>query len=129
LTPLLRMGRWPCCFLFYQYTLPIRSLCIITIMSLVNYCTYKTTKRWCSVDAHFNVLPIQHLLPSIVDFILTWLYWLSFCMIETWPRGQAKGHNNLELFTLTRQKIMYHAIRFIVPVIHLFMNRYSQASS
>ena len=126
---MLRMGRWPCCYFFCQYKLPIHPLCIITTKSLVNYHTFRTTNRWRSVDAHFNVLSIQHLLPSIIIFILIWLYWLSFCIIETRPCGKAERHNNLALFTLTRLKMRYHAKRFIVPAIHLFMNRYSQATS
>jgi len=45
-------GRWPCCYLFYQSTRPIRPLCITTTKSLVNYRTHKTRNRWRSVDAH-----------------------------------------------------------------------------
>jgi len=52
LTLMLRMGRWPCCYLFCQWKLPIRRLCITTTRSLVNYRNYKTTNCWCSVDAH-----------------------------------------------------------------------------
>jgi len=126
---MLRMGRWPCCYPFCQYKLPIRMLCITTTKSVVNYHTYKTTNRWCSVDAHFNVLSIQHLLPSIIVFILIWPYWLAFCLIETRPCGKAEQRYYLPLFTLTRLKMIYHAKRFIVPAIHLFMNRYSQATS
>jgi len=38
--------------------------------SLVNYGNYKTTNRWRSVDTHWNLLSMQHLLPSIIVFIL-----------------------------------------------------------
>jgi len=80
-------------------------------------------------DASFNVLSIQHLLPSTIVFILIWLYRLSFYLIVTRPCGKAEQHINLALFTLTQLKIMYHAKRFIAPAIHLFMNRYSHATS
>jgi hypothetical protein len=83
LTLIVRMGRWPCCYLFCQYKRPIHPLCIITTKSLVNYCTYKATNLWRSVDAHFNVLCIQHLLLSTIVFILIWLDRLSLYLIET----------------------------------------------
>jgi len=113
LTLMLRMGQWPCCYLFSQYKRPIRPLCITTTKSLVNYRTYKTTNRWRSVDAHCNVLFIQHLLPPIIVFILIWLYRLSFWLIKTRPRGKAERRNHVALFTLTRLKLMYHAKRFM----------------
>jgi len=117
------------CYLLCKSKLPIRLLGIITTQSLVNYSTYMTTKRWCSVDAHFNWLSIQYLLPSIIDFILIWLDLLLFCLIETQPCGKAKRRNDLALFILTRLKMMYHAKWFIAPAIHLFMNQYSRSTS
>jgi len=108
---------------------PVRPLCGTTTKSLVNYRTYKTTNRWRSVDAHFNVLSIQHLLPSIIVCILIWLYQLSFCLIATRLCGKAERRKYVALFTVTRLKMMYHATRFIAPAIHLFMNRHSQATS
>ena len=126
---MLRMGRWPCCYFFCQWKLPIHLLCIPTTRSLVNYRTYKTTNRWCSVDACFNVLSIHHLLPSIIVFIRMGLYRLSFGMIETRPCGKAERHNNLALFTLTRLKMMYHGKRLIASGIYLFMDRYSHGTS
>jgi len=109
--------------------LPIRPLCITTTKFLVNYGPYKTTNCWHSVAAHFNILSIHYLLPSIIVFILIWLYQLSFCTIKTRPCGKAELHNHLALFTLTQLKIMYHGKRFIAPAIYLFMNRYSHATS
>jgi hypothetical protein len=94
----------------------------------VNYRTYKTTNRWRSFDAPFHVLSIQHLLPLIIVFILIWLYRVAFCLIDTQPCGKAERRYEIALFTLTGPKMMYHAKRFIVPAIHLFMNRYSQAT-
>jgi len=91
------------------------------------WCNAKS--RWRSVDAHFIVLSIQHLLLSRIDFILIWLDRLSFCLIETQPRGKAERRNNLALFTLTRLTMMNHAYRFIAPAIHLFMNQYSRSTS
>jgi len=95
----------------------------------VNNRTYLTTNCWRSIDAHFNVLSIQHLLLSIIDFILVSLDGLWFCLIKTQPSGKAERRNYLALFTLTQRKMMYHAKRFIAPAIHLFMNRYSQSTS
>jgi hypothetical protein len=106
----------------------MRLLCITTTTSLVNYRTYKTTSLWRSVDAHFNVLTIQHLVPSVLIFILIWLYRLAFSLIETRPCGKAERRNYLALFTLTWLKRIYHAKRFIAPAIHLLINRYSQAT-
>ena len=108
---------------------PIRPLCVTTTKSLVNYGSYKTSNRWRSVDAHFNVLSIHHLRPLIIIFILIWLYRLSFWMNKARPCGKAERDNNLALCTLTWLKIMYHAKRFIAPAIYLFMNRYSHATS
>ena len=82
-----------------------------------------------SVDTHFNVLLIEHLVPSIIVFILIWLDRLSLCLNETQPCGKAEQHNYLALFTHTGRKMMYHAKRFIAAAIHLFMNQYSQATS
>jgi len=45
------------------------------------------------------------------------------------PCGKAKRSNILALFTLTGLKMMYLAKRFIAPAIHLFINRYSQATT
>jgi hypothetical protein len=73
---MLGMGKWPCCYLFCQYKLPIRPLCITTTKSLVNYCTYKTTNWWRSSDAHvkngvvtmlLSLLPIQAANTSVMQ--------------------------------------------------------------
>jgi len=109
--------------------LPIHQLCVTAIKSLISYRTYNTQNRWCSVDAHFNVLSIQHLLPSIIVFITIWTYWLSFWTIETGPCSQAERSNILALFTLTRQQFMYLPKSFIAPAIHLCINRYQQATA
>jgi len=37
-----------------------------------NYRTYKTKKRWRSVDAHFNILSSQDLLPWIIALMNIW---------------------------------------------------------
>ena len=89
----------------------------------------KAQSGWRSVNAHSNVLSIQHLLLWTIDFILIWLDRLLFCLIETQHCGKAERCNNLALFTLTRLKMMYHTKRFIAPAIHLFMNRYSRSTS
>ena len=109
--------------------LPIRLLCITMTKSLLNCRTHKTTNHWRSVDDRFIVSSIQHLLLSIIVFILIWLYRLACCLIETGLWGKAEQLNDVALFTLTRLKMMYHAKRFIALAKHLFMNRYSQATS
>jgi hypothetical protein len=124
-----RIGRWPHGYRFRLYKLQIRPLCITTTKSLERYRTYKTTNRWPSFDAHFYLLSVQHLLSSIIVFIMISLYQLSFCPIGTWPCGKAKCHNMIALFTLTSLNMMCHSKQFIVPAIHLFMTRYSQATS
>jgi hypothetical protein len=99
-----------------------------TTKSLLNNRPYKSTNCWRSVDAHFTVWSMQHLLPSIIVYNEIWLYWLSFCLIETWPCGKAEQHNYLALFTFTSLKMMHHAKRFIAAAIHLLMNQDSQAT-
>jgi hypothetical protein len=101
---MLRIGRWPCCYLFCQYTLPICPLRIKTTKSLVTYRTYRTTNRWRSVDAHakngavnilLSLLPIKAAnmsvmhknyqvtgeLPYLQDHKLLTLRWGSFYRI------------------------------------------------
>ena len=65
---MLRMGQWPCCYLFCLYKRPIRQLWITMTKTLVNYRTYKTTNGLRSIDAHaengavtvlLSLLPIQ----------------------------------------------------------------------
>jgi len=71
LTLILRMGWWPCCFLFCLNRLPIHQLCITATKSLCNYHTYKTTNRWRSVDAHSQngaVTELLSLLPMTAGY-------------------------------------------------------------
>jgi len=119
---------WLCCCLFCLQKLPICWLCITATTSWFNCHTYKTTNRWHSVDAHCNVLSIQHLLPSIIIVIMIWTYWLSFCQIKTRPCGKAERSNILAMFALTQLKFTYHSKRFIAPAIHMSINRYSQVT-
>jgi len=69
----MQQGAFRC--LLCLYRLPTYRLCITVTKVLCNTCTYKTTNHWRSVDAHFNVLSIQHLLPSIIVSIMIWTYW------------------------------------------------------
>jgi len=85
--------------------------------------------HWHSIDAHFNVLSIQHLLPSMIVFLMVWLYWLSFGEMETRWCGKAERSTILALCTLTWLKMICPAKRFIAPAIPLFLNRYSQATA
>jgi len=103
---MLRMGWWQCCYLFCQWKLPIRLLCITTTKSLVNYRTCKTTNHWRSVDTHaengavtglLSVFPIQAAnmsimhnndqvtsgLPYLEDLKSLTLRWRSFyCLVH-----------------------------------------------
>jgi hypothetical protein len=124
LTLIFRMGLWPCCWFSCLWKLPIY---ITVTNSQMNYCTYKTTNCLRSIDAHFDVLSTQHLLPLMIVLIMIWTDWLSFWQIETLTFGKAKHSNILALFALTWLKFMYLAIRFVAPAIHLFVKWYSQA--
>jgi len=126
---ILRIGRWPCCCLWCPQKLPIRQLYITATKTLLNYRTYRTTNLWRSLDSHYNVLSIQHLLPSSIIFIMIWTYWLCFWQIVSQPCGKAECSNILALFALKLLIFIYLATRFIAPAIHLFMNRYSQATA
>ena len=108
--------------------LPIQWLCITATKSFCNYLTYKTTNCWHSVDAAFNVLSSQNLLPSIIVFIMMRTDCLPFWLIETRPFGKAKSIDILALFALIRMKFIYLAKQSISPAIHLFSNWYSHAT-
>ena len=128
-THILRKRWWLCCCQFCLEMLPIHRLGITVTKSLVNYHTYKTANRWCSIDAHFSVLSIQHLLPLIMVSIIIGIYRKYFWQIETWPGGKAERSDILAMFALTRPKFMYLDKSFIAPAIHLFINRYLQATA
>jgi hypothetical protein len=55
LTLIFRMGLWPCCSLFCQRRLPVRSLWKAAARLLFNYHTYKTKNCWYSIDAYFRM--------------------------------------------------------------------------
>ena len=97
--------------------------------SLYNYLAYKTKNRWCSVDAHFNVLSGQYLLPSIIVWRIIWTYWLPFSKIETQHFGKAEPRNLLAQVALIQLKFRNQAKWFMSPTIHLFMNKYPHATA
>jgi len=99
-TLIFKMRQWRCALLFCLWRLPICWLCIPATKSHFNYHAYKTTNHWCSVDAHFNVLVIQNLLPAITAFIIICNDGLHFCLIKTRPFGKAKSSNILAVVTL-----------------------------
>jgi hypothetical protein len=113
---------------FWPNKLPIHWSCVTATKSLNNYRTYNTTNHSRFVDAQWKVLSIQHLLPSIIVFIMISTYWMSFWLIETWPCGKTEHSNILALFVLTQQNFMYLTKSFIAPAIHLFINRYPQTT-
>jgi len=125
----LRIGGWLCCCLFCLHRLAILRLCVTATKSLFNYHSYKCTNCWPSVDPDCVILSNQYQLPLIIVFIMIWTYWMPFWHIETQPCGKAKRGNIFALFALTRLKFIYLATRFIVPAIHLFINRYWQATA
>jgi len=118
-----RMGWWPCWCLFCVYKLALCWVCITATRSLCSYRTYKIKNCWRSIDAHFTISSIQHLLPWLTVFIMIWTYWWSFCRIETLPFGKAEHSNIIALFALTWLNFIYVAKQIIVPAIHLFINR------
>jgi len=109
--------------------LPIHWLCITATKSHFNYLTYKTKDHWYFVDAHFNALSIQNLLPPIIVFIIICTYWKPLRQIATWPRGKAEHSNNLVLVTLSLLKFDHLAKWLISLVLHLFTGQYRNATS
>jgi len=87
------------------------------------------TLYWCSINAHFEVSPIQHLPPSIIILIMIWKYWLPFWQIETQHCGKAEPSNNLALFAPILSKFIHFAEWYKAPTIHLFINRYSPVTA
>jgi len=104
-------------------------LCISATKSLFNYHTYMTKNRWPSIDAHFDVVSIQNLLPSIIEFVIIWTCWLPFWLIETWPFGKAEPSNVVALVALIQLKCIYLATWLILPGILLFINQYSPVTA
>jgi len=123
------MGQRPSWFLSGLSRLPKRQLCITATISLLNYPTYKTKNRWCSIDAHFNVLSIQYLLPPIFVYIMIWTCQLPFWLIETRPCGKAEPSNILAPFAFIPINFIYLAEWFISPTVHLFINQYSHVTA
>jgi len=76
-----------------------------------------------SVDAHSNIMSIQHLLASMIVFTMFWTYRLSFWQIETRPCGKTKPSHILALFTPILAKFIYLSKRIIAPAMHLFINQ------
>jgi len=72
LTLIFRKRQWLYSLHLGQNRLPVCWLWIAPTMSPFNYPTYKTKNRWCSVDANFNVLSSQYLLPLIIAFMIVW---------------------------------------------------------
>jgi len=94
-----------------------------------SYPTCKAKNRWCSIDAHFNVLSIPYLLPLIIAFIIIWTYWLPFWLIETWPFGKVEPSNILALVALILLKSIHLAKWFILPAVFLCINQYSHLTA
>jgi len=107
LTLSVQMGQGACSFHVCQSRQPIQLLCITMTNSCFNYRTYMSSNCWPSVDAHFNVLSIQYLLPSVYALIIIWTYWLPFCLIETHPFGKAKPSNLRALVALILMKYIH----------------------
>ena len=62
---ILRNGRRTCCCLFCVQKMSIHRLCLRANKSLCCNCTYKTTNRWHSVDAHSHNGAVSLLLSSL----------------------------------------------------------------
>jgi len=116
------MGQWPFRVHFVLERLSICQLGITVTKSRFNYSTNKTKDRKSSVDTDFNVFSIRHQLPPIIVFIMIWISWLPFWLIDTWPWGAAKPSTIIALFPLIQLKFIYLAKWFIAPAIHLVIN-------
>jgi len=97
--------------------------------SVCNYLLTRQDNRWRSIDAHFNVLSSQNLLPSILVFIIIWTLWMLFWLIETHSFGKAKPGNILAQVGFIPLKVIYLSEWFIWPAILLCMNQYSHATA
>jgi len=102
-----RVGHWPYSLLFCQERLPVCWLWIALTTSPFNYPTYKTRHCWRSVDAHFNVVSSQALVPFIIAFMIVWTWWLPFSLIRTWLNGEADPSNILALVALIQLKFKH----------------------
>jgi len=89
-TLMLRMGRWSCYYIFWQWNLPKCLLCITTKKSLENYRTYKTTYlcRLVASDAKngavtvlLSLLPLK--LPIRLVCITTTKSLVNYCTYKT----------------------------------------------
>jgi len=99
--------QWLCHYLFCLYRLPIYWLRIAITKLQFNFSTYNTKYYWRFIDAQYNILSIQHLLSSIIVFIIIWSQWFPFWKIATWSFGKAEYRNLLVLVTLIRLKFIH----------------------
>jgi hypothetical protein len=125
LTLIYKMVQWLHWLLFCIYRLQIHRLYTVATKWDFNYHTYKTNNHWHSIDADFNVLSIQYLLLPIIAFIIVSTCWLRFCLIETWPFGNAKPSNLHTLVVLILLTYIHLSKCFIMPGILQFVNKYS----
>jgi hypothetical protein len=91
--------------------------------------SYKTKHHWPFVDTHFNVFSIWNLLPSIIVFLMIWLYWSPVWLIQTRPCGKAEPSNALAIYALIQPKYTYFPKWYIALAVHLFINQYSHPTA
>ena len=97
--------------------------------SLYKYLAYKTKNCWHSIDAPFNIVSSQYLLPSVIVWAIIWTYWLLFCQVETQPFGQAEPSNTLAWVALILLKLKYLAVLHISLAILVYRNKYTNVTA
>jgi len=72
LTLISSLGQWQYSLLFCQEWLRVCWIRIAATTSPSNYPTKNSNHRWSSVDAHFDILFCQDLLPIMIVFMIIW---------------------------------------------------------
>ena len=94
-----------------------------------DYPGHRTKNYWHSIDAHFNLLCRQYLLPSINIWNIFQTYCLPFCPIETQPVGKAVLSNILAQAYLILPQLIYLSEYYILPARVQSMNNYPHATA
>jgi len=105
-----RIGQWSYCSLCRISRLPICWLCITVTKLHFNCLTCNIKNHWHSIYTYLSILPIQHLLPSLIILITLQTEWLPFWLIDTQPFGKGEWSNILALFALIQLTLIFPAI-------------------
>ena len=129
MTLIFRIGQGVRRYEFWLRKQPLPRLWMAATICHWGYPRWTAKNRWPSVEAHFNVLSSQDLLPSIIAFMIVWIEWLPFSLIRTWLNGDVKPSMILALVALIRLKFIHLAKYCILPTIPLFINQLSHATA